>query len=652
MSTSNESHNITDWLVKALEKFQIKNYSAAELENFILEMLGDDDSIDMREKIRLANDIRQISSQMTKSTANVNCSYCEEMTLSIDYCEECMRNFLKKEWTSWTSGNKLLDQLIKDFQILHPTPYNVVEWIPYEKLTNIELMTINDAVSIYKADWPSGQWKIWNQKFQRHFRFIESGQPTAVTLKMYNDHEKFFDEETTTLEEIHKKGYMHKNLHSGNILTDGYQFVITGWSDQEFDDYRQIDICNGLRPEVILGTPAPYEKIMCQCWDADPSRRPTADKVSKIMLHMHRNYIKLEECLEGFEEPGFEILPPPKPHPMAFPFERIIERGYLPKPQNAAPNQNFHTRNSNIGIDHSTCMLDESSWIPPRPAAHDRPTLYLSDLVKENILRSSSKSNFQGSKEKEASLTLNSTTAQKFLKSKNEHFESNSTPLDLNNNGLLSEKDKPSDISNQLDKLDSEVVKSKIGISFRDSSNLLPDDSEISEIIIDLIMDEKKTNKTKDHKENDFKSTNHEANYSKFLEFKFKDPDLDFFIITNNQDGIEKLNFELEYPISKDKSDKNPFPMPPNSLDLLWNFLENEKTHDVDDDFIVETDQYIVKISCDSKQKNIMKIKADEYKALRLQTDTFLKLKKETYMLLGIYCEFSKCEQIFGIPKD
>ncbi len=32
-------------------------------------------------------------------------------------------------------------------------------------------------------------------------------------------------------------------------------------------------IINGMRPKTIPGTPLEYEKLMKQCWDADPSKR-------------------------------------------------------------------------------------------------------------------------------------------------------------------------------------------------------------------------------------------------------------------------------------------------------------------------------------------------------------------------------------------
>jgi hypothetical protein len=39
------------------------------------------------------------------------------------------------------------------------------------------------------------------------------------------------------------------------------------------------EICSGLRPDVVNGTPPVFSKLMLQCLDANPSNRPTASKL-------------------------------------------------------------------------------------------------------------------------------------------------------------------------------------------------------------------------------------------------------------------------------------------------------------------------------------------------------------------------------------
>ena len=151
------------------------------------------------------------------------------------------------------------------------------------------------------------------------------------------------------LEFIHKKNYVHKNLHGGNIL----QFHNERWSDTKIADlglaqsinnsnssniygvlpyiapevlggkpytfasdiysfgiimmvvsigeapYRDIphdeklalEICNGRRPKVAKGTPKCYNDFVDRCLDADPGKRPSAEKVLGII----RNWLLYNE---------------------------------------------------------------------------------------------------------------------------------------------------------------------------------------------------------------------------------------------------------------------------------------------------------------------------------------------------------------------
>jgi serine/threonine protein kinase len=77
-------------------------------------------------------------------------------------------------------------------------------------------------------------------------------------------------------------------FNNGNTPTkesDIYSFGMIMWmlssgvrpySDRPHDLKLIQDICSGLRPNIVDGTPSIFSKLMLQCLDADPSNRPTA----------------------------------------------------------------------------------------------------------------------------------------------------------------------------------------------------------------------------------------------------------------------------------------------------------------------------------------------------------------------------------------
>src|ERR1044072_2683170 len=140
---------------------------------------------------------------------------------------------------------------------------------------------------------------------------------------------KIADDITRALQRIHKEKAIHRDLHSGNILytrdenfwrisdfgfcgpadkplksiygnlpyvapevlvgkeytyaSDVYSMGILMWEISSgkppFNNYEHnydlaMRIVFGMRPKIIPGTPTDYEKLMTQCWDANPLNRP------------------------------------------------------------------------------------------------------------------------------------------------------------------------------------------------------------------------------------------------------------------------------------------------------------------------------------------------------------------------------------------
>src|SRR5207248_11763491 len=86
------------------------------------------------------------------------CENCQKECLATLYCECCVRNYLKANFPNWTSGNDDIDSLIQKCQLKTLAPDKIVEWIPYNKLQNIEYLTKGGFSKIYKADWIDGRY--------------------------------------------------------------------------------------------------------------------------------------------------------------------------------------------------------------------------------------------------------------------------------------------------------------------------------------------------------------------------------------------------------------------------------------------------------------------------------------------------------------
>ena len=94
------------------------------------------------------------------------CENCQFECLATLFCEYCVRNYLKANFSNWTSGNDEIDNLIKKCQMETNKSHNVVEWIPYNNLQNIKYLTKGGFSEIYTAIWNDGKYLKWDPKEQ------------------------------------------------------------------------------------------------------------------------------------------------------------------------------------------------------------------------------------------------------------------------------------------------------------------------------------------------------------------------------------------------------------------------------------------------------------------------------------------------------
>src|SRR2546421_272388 len=92
------------------------------------------------------------------------CENCQDECLATLFCEHCVRNYLKANFSDWTSGNNDIDDLIQKCQMETIVPDKIVEWIPYNGLQNVKYLTKGGCSEIYTADWINGRYEEWDSK--------------------------------------------------------------------------------------------------------------------------------------------------------------------------------------------------------------------------------------------------------------------------------------------------------------------------------------------------------------------------------------------------------------------------------------------------------------------------------------------------------
>ncbi|POG61959.1 kinase-like domain-containing protein [Rhizophagus irregularis DAOM 181602=DAOM 197198] len=176
-TTINKSYALTD--------YNIHNDFHKQIEFWKQTILADE-SLTKDEKFEA---IRMLTASYDKSKLVYNegtrrvCEICNQKCLATLYCEYCVRNYLKNNFSNWTSGNDDIDNLIQECQINTLEPDSIVEWIPYNNLKNIKYLTKGGYSEIYTAEWTDGNFIEWDSTQQQLKRIGGPGLVQNVVLK-------------------------------------------------------------------------------------------------------------------------------------------------------------------------------------------------------------------------------------------------------------------------------------------------------------------------------------------------------------------------------------------------------------------------------------------------------------------------------------
>ncbi|GBB94902.1 hypothetical protein RclHR1_24370001 [Rhizophagus clarus] len=85
------------------------------------------------------------------------CSKCNQSKTEYYWCQYCFSKHFQSNFDKWTSGNEYVDKFIQETQLKGRNPAEILEWIPYSRLRNIQNIAKGGFSTIYKAIWLGGR---------------------------------------------------------------------------------------------------------------------------------------------------------------------------------------------------------------------------------------------------------------------------------------------------------------------------------------------------------------------------------------------------------------------------------------------------------------------------------------------------------------
>ena len=165
------------------------NKTIHKQQEFLLKTVLADESLTNNKKTEV---VRSLNKEYDKDKILYNsgttriCEHCNQECLATLYCKQCVRNHLVAKFSSWTSGNGDIDNLLQKCQMETQGPDGIVEWIPYSNLQNIKYLTKGGCSEIYTADWIGGRYHEWNSKEKRLKRELEFSSQKVALKKLTN----------------------------------------------------------------------------------------------------------------------------------------------------------------------------------------------------------------------------------------------------------------------------------------------------------------------------------------------------------------------------------------------------------------------------------------------------------------------------------
>ncbi len=120
----------------------------------------------------------------------------------------------QQDFSNWISENEFIDKFIQESQLNAKYTYQLLEWISYNRLKNIEYLDEGGFGIIYKAIWLDGRIKYWNDNERKYIRENDM----IVSLKRFKKSSKSY-----WIIWIYSRS-KNLRLHSSNEICRTWQF--------------------------------------------------------------------------------------------------------------------------------------------------------------------------------------------------------------------------------------------------------------------------------------------------------------------------------------------------------------------------------------------------------------------------------------------
>ncbi|CAG8468731.1 9606_t:CDS:2 [Cetraspora pellucida] len=250
---------------------------------------------------------------ISKCVEPMKCNKCGSERYSKKLCSNCILQYLRSLFDSWTSEDDELDKFIQECQTISSLPRFILEWVSYEQFKEIEYFAEGGFSYIYTAIWTRGSIDDWDEEKEK-FIYMENQPVVLKTLKGLNGKE---------LQKIYNEAMNHCIIQSDFLvgcygITKDFQgnyFMVLGRYSEEslrkhlernhlnfdygHDDANLVvNILNGVRPPIFPEMPPDFRKLLDRCWNRDPSIRPNIKELFSFSIKKLKDYYK--DDMESF----------------------------------------------------------------------------------------------------------------------------------------------------------------------------------------------------------------------------------------------------------------------------------------------------------------------------------------------------------------